>query len=337
MKKLIFLLFAVFSMAIDKATSQNFDKIVNVNEAGTLSRFFDITGGELDSIDYLKITGKLNLSDLDFLGTWAGYVGRPQWPNLLDISECKIVRDETVFDVTEDGHYIWLTKDDVFPYKCFAGWYGSQIKLPPTLKRIEARSLGACREGEASYNLPKSVEYIHPDNPICHIEIEEGSPFRIIRRYKYDSWRDDGDYFLCKGNELISFASYPSYDTYNSDTLKVEIPEDITSIGDACFAYTDEENYDYPYGYGDIVYTNTWIDYYYDYYGKLHLIESIKLPEGLKKIGKHSFYCCSLKEIELPSSLDSIGEETICSDSLKSITIPKSVTAIGDRMVYGCI
>ena len=70
-------------------------------------------------------------------------------------------------------------------------------------------------------------------------------------------------------------------------------------------------------------------------------LETVKLSEGLEKIGENAFSSCAkLKNINLPSTLKSIGKRAFwgCS-SLEHIVIPDSVTALGDSsgaVFYGC-
>ena len=67
-------------------------------------------------------------------------------------------------------------------------------------------------------------------------------------------------------------------------------------------------------------------------------LESIALPEGVRKIEYCAFRnCTNLKEIVLPSTLDSIGGSLFegCA-SLESIRIPRNVTKVSSRVFQGC-
>lgn len=56
----------------------------------------------------------------------------------------------------------------------------------------------------------------------------------------------------------------------------------------------------------------------------------LTLPEGITKIGVHSFaFNCSLTSIIIPSSITTIGAYAFAYDTLTSITIPNTVTSIG--------
>lgn len=64
-----------------------------------------------------------------------------------------------------------------------------------------------------------------------------------------------------------------------------------------------------------------------DYIIKAH---TIKVEEGITRLGDNLFYSCYASNVELPSTLKSIGRGTFFSNSLKNITIPKAVTTIGE-------
>lgn len=67
-------------------------------------------------------------------------------------------------------------------------------------------------------------------------------------------------------------------------------------------------------------------------------IESVTIPENVKKIGNHAFDSCkNLKSVTLPESLQTIGYYAFqnCS-SLGEIRIPKSVTAINSEAFKNC-
>ena len=67
-------------------------------------------------------------------------------------------------------------------------------------------------------------------------------------------------------------------------------------------------------------------------------LESIKIPEGIDRIGPYCFYnCTNLKNVALPNSLTRIDNNAFqgCK-SLEEIKIPEGVTAIGDNAFADC-
>ena len=101
-----------------------------------------------------------------------------------------------------------------------------------------------------------------------------------------------------------------------SQRTDIEIPSQITSIGDYAFC-----------GYG-----GSWYDETYDG------IVNIKLHEGLTVIGDYAFSkIYHLEEIDLPDSLVSLGTGAFDSDfCLKSVVIPSKITIIPDALFKDC-
>ena len=67
-------------------------------------------------------------------------------------------------------------------------------------------------------------------------------------------------------------------------------------------------------------------------------ITGIILPEGLTRIHKRAFYCCSkLKEAVLPESLTAIGEDAFSNcDALSAVAFPAGIAEIGNYAFSGC-
>lgn len=90
--------------------------------------------------------------------------------------------------------------------------------------------------------------------------------------------------------------------SYCMETLtRVTLPETITSIGDAAFAWNK-------------------------------LLTQINIPSSVTTIGKDAFFYCSLLEsLDLPEGLTTIGENAFMGcGSISEIIIPSTVTSIGN-------
>ena len=100
-------------------------------------------------------------------------------------------------------------------------------------------------------------------------------------------------------------AFYNSPSTANSQPRRVLVGANVTSIGEAAFAY-------------------------------MNLIE-ISLPSGLETIGSSAFRNCTFKEIDLPDSITSIGDGAfaVC-ENLKAMKFPSGISTISVWMLYGC-
>lgn len=117
------------------------------------------------------------------------------------------------------------------------------------------------------------------------------------------------------GISAIGAFAFCSRESQRTD---IEIPSQITSIGDYAF-----------YGYG-----GSWYDYDNVYDGSIN----IKFSERLTAIGDYAISNMHyLKEIDLPDSVISIGKGAFASDhNLKSITIPPKMTVISDSLFEDC-
>lgn len=104
-----------------------------------------------------------------------------------------------------------------------------------------------------------------------------------------------------------------------SQLINIEIPSNITSIGN--YAFT---------GYGG--------DYYNDHTDNVDGAVNIKLNEGLTAIGDYAFSnMYFLKKIDMPDSLVSLGKGAFSYDNqLQSIVIPPKVTKISDYLFEDC-
>lgn len=92
-----------------------------------------------------------------------------------------------------------------------------------------------------------------------------------------------------------------------SSIKKVNIPDNVTSIGNYAFNYCTS-------------------------------LESIIIPDSVTSIGGSAFdYCISLKSITIPDSVTSIGGYVFenCFN-LESITIPDNIKRFEFRLFYGC-
>ena len=68
----------------------------------------------------------------------------------------------------------------------------------------------------------------------------------------------------------------------------------------------------------------------YDAFEDFRMVESLELPEGLKKIGSYAFSGCKkLKDVVLPSSLKTIEGRAFKGCGFKGIKVPESVEDIG--------
>lgn len=200
----------------------------------------------------------------------------------------------------------------------------SEVKLPSKIKRI----------GSNAFSATNIKEIMVPDTVI---EIQSGA-FSYCPELRKVTLPNNLE-FKTISNNLFS----------NSFNLSdVEIPVQITSIGDYAFSYTDIKALDLS---SNIAITNLGESAFncsnlslvtlppnitelkahlFDGCSK---IESIEIPEGVLKIGTYALRCNKLVSISLPSTLQTIGSYAFQYTSIKDITIPSSVTTIGNLIL----
>ncbi len=148
--------------------------------------------------------------------------------------------------------------------------------------------------------------------------------YYVSQHYKYNkSYRDSVFYFpLSLKYVTVTCGEIFSYAFEGCVSLKkIDIPQNITQIGEYAFCACGIGPFDVPSGVTRIE-NNT--------FSSCDRLKEIKLPSGLKEIGYGAFLGCdSFVDIELPSAVEKID---MCAfqmcDRLKSVVIPNSVTEI---------
>ena len=132
----------------------------------------------------------------------------------------------------------------------------------------------------------------------------------------------------------IGRLAFDEQDAYYGNVVKkpiksVEIPDTVTSIGDAAFEHC--------YYLTSITMPDsiTFVDReaFVD-----SAISSVKLSKNLKSIEPQTFSCCkNLKDITLPEGITSIGEDAFADcTGLTSITLPESMSQVSEYAFAGC-
>ena len=67
-------------------------------------------------------------------------------------------------------------------------------------------------------------------------------------------------------------------------------------------------------------------------------LETVRLPESLRKIGDYAFYYCqALVHVDIPSGVNEIGKDAfVRCTSLETVTIPEGVVDLPDFIFYHC-
>lgn len=197
---------------------------------------------------------------------------------------------------------------------------GPAFLLPENLRRIESGSfLGV--EVKELY-IPQSVEYIAPDA----FDSLRGATLFIPRNSYAQHWCDSNglDYYIDAplDKDFLYHVTEKGIVIDGGWGGEIDLPD--ASMGRIIYAINDEAFQNYGSNGGD----------------ELLDMDGLRLPRGLKQIGKRAFCNCQgLKgDLILPEGLESLEESAFegCAGLTGNVTIPEGITAIEKRVFYGC-
>ena len=176
------------------------------------------------------------------------------------------------------------------------------VKMPDNITEIGFMAFDGCGALE-SITIPESV--------------------KKIGEYCFSGCTNIQQINLPEGLEEIGFRAFSG-----TSLERVKLPKSLSKI--ECF--TDCKNLKHieiP----DNITEIGWLAF-----GGCGALESITIPEGVKKIGERSFEgCTNLQQINLPEGLDGIGSGAFSGcKAIESITIPAGVKEIGDSSFANC-
>ena len=139
--------------------------------------------------------------------------------------------------------------------------------------------------------------------------VEYEKSYYVSQHYKYNKSYRDNVFYLPLSLKYVTVTSGEifSYAFEGCVSLKkIDIPQNITQIGEYAFCACG--------------------------------IESFDVPSGVTRIENNTFSSCDrLKEIQLPAGLKEIEDEVFSGcDNLTSLMIPDSVMNIGERVFLNC-
>ena len=227
----------------------------------------------------------------------------------------------------------------------------TELDLPETLSEIGTEAFGKCTSLKKVI-LPVTVMdgssyyYSYNTGGSCTAQgIFNGCSKLEEVIFPENSTRIPGGLLAGSGIKNITIpdtiTSIGPYAFSNTGITSITIPESVTDIGfcafsacsklkeltvptgwKTCSEFRSESG---PYAQGNIV-------------RECSALETVILPEGLKKIPDYAFSNCSnIKYMDLPGSLTEIGKYAFSNcDSLTSIHIPEGVVKIGDYAFNDC-
>lgn len=294
---------------------------INVGEAGTLC---DRIKSDLKyKITSLKLSGKLNIDDIQYIREMAGcyydtkgskYDGHLED---LDISDVTLIGTDKDVDV-----YFYTTTNGPTPT---GGSFSADLRTPQTL----GNGLFAYLPMLRSVILPKKVQAIGWYTFLMCSQLTSvtlPSDLTTIWGYAFSG---------CTSLHSMQFPSSLTtiYDCAFQDCtslVSLQFPSGLTSIGhNAFYGCTSLTSLQFPSNLTSIGASA---------FAGCKGLTSLQFPSGLTFIGGAAFKdCTSLVSLQLPSGLTSIGSAAFayCS-GLTSLQFPSGLTSIGARAFQNC-
>lgn len=273
-------------------------KEVNI-EAGKLSE--QITEEEQTTLTSLKITGKINGSDIQLLRKMAGKAYETNVKtngklSSLDLSQAQIVKGGNNYYVLKSGtspKYYQPTEDNVIASYMFTGLTTlTTLKLPTNITKIEKFAFAGC-SNLTECTIPESVTTIG-DNAFAQC-----SKLKTIAIPSAVTSLGVAAFKGCEAVTNVTFAQGIQLGkigkevfSNNSSLTTITLPQSVTEIGDRAFY----ENYS---------------------------LTSITFPSGLTSIGVSAFETCpELTTLpKFPSSLENIEDKAFLNTSVTAFTV----------------
>ena len=308
---------------------------INVVEAGTLS---DRIKSDLKyKITSLKLSGKLNIDDIQYIREMAGcyydtngskYDGHLEE---LDLKDASFVSSDHSIQVYKghvsndaysgDGHSVGRFAFSFLP--CL-----KKIILPDNVKNIESYAFKGCTDlsflelpssltsiGRSGFEGCKGLRSLQLPSGLTSIDNSVFAECTGLSSLQLPSGLlsiGDGAFFNCRGLTSVSFPSVLTSignSSFASCTglRSLQLPSDLKTIGDAAFFNCSG-------------------------------LTSVLFPSGLTSIGEFAFEgCIGLSSLQLPSSLTSIGMEAFSGcRGLTSVSFSSGLTSIGMNAFANC-
>lgn len=273
-------------------------KEVNI-EAGKLSE--QITEEEQTTLTSLKITGKINGSDIQLLRKMAGKAYETNAKtngklSSLDLSQAQIVKGGSNYYVIKRGlssQYYQPTEDNVIAPYMFTGLTTlTTLKLPTNITKIEKFAFAGC-SNLTECAIPESVTTIG-DNAFAQC-----SKLKTIAIPRAVTSLGVAAFKGCDAVTNVTFAKGIQLEkigkevfSNNSSLTAITLPKSVTEIEERAFY----ENYS---------------------------LASITFPSGLTSIGVSAFEnCLALTTLsKFPSSLENIEDKAFLNTSVTAFTV----------------
>lgn len=296
---------------------------ITISEPGTLKeKVLDV---DVDLIESLKVSGILNASDLEFLGTSTGLVANIK---TLDIRDVKFVLDGQVYrqrvyesysmgSVSIDHYALWpcdSTSRYVGVSESITTYYGNnlagafyQCKYEKVLLPTSIDGVGYCAF-EKSENLK---------------EVIFGGKEKYISSNSFRSAKNLSNIIIPESIDSISEGAFmEAGNGFHIDLSNIKV------LGEQCFKKS---------GISSVILPSTINSLPEEVFYNCKQLTEVSIPEGIKTIEKCAFLSCeNLKSVTLNNSLVEIGQSAFSSCPIKDIMFPESLKTISFDAFRGC-
>lgn len=279
--------------------------------AGHLKEAIEAANKDYSKIKNLKITGRLNTADFDFM--------RDEMSSLsaLNLKEARVYGKR--------GYMPWLQKEtwdeeellDVIPQRAFDEKLTlTRIVLPDTLKAIADRAFRQCSNLTGSINIPEGVESIGPSAFLWCPSLTGSLSLPTTLKYIGGGGAVDigGAFNGCQFNcelvlpDKLEYIGHQAFAGNSNYYGNLRLPANLTFIGDGAFE------------------------------GCLNFTGDLEIPEKLKAVNSGAFKSTGFNgNLILHDGLTGINADAFLFVPLKGeLHLPKSITNIGANAFNGC-
>ena len=321
------------------ATSKEY-VIVNVPQAGGLSKAIAEAGKDYTTLRNLKITGEIDINDFYFMR------------DSMEVLKALNMKEVSIKEGRSTKNYA-LGLDDQIPWEAFwtpefSGKLSlTNIVLPDKLKSIGTRAFSNCRnlsgsliipegvvdiQGQAFYECSNLMGTLSLPSTLKYIGVDMNDDGSLRIEYQEGNYNQGSAFarcgFTCElvipdGVELIRGCAFEGCSGLYGN---LRLPENLKILGWRAFGWCPnlKGSIEIPKGVTDIP-EDAFRDSGFD--------GTLLLHDGIQSIGANAFGGCHLRgNLVLPKNLTIISEGVFWGNDLSGeLVLPKTITTIGDN------
>ncbi len=210
-----------------KSTPRDLQDVeVSLSDAGKLQETLSATNVDMESIGSLKITGKINSTDIRHIRQLGGRDengGRVKgYLKTLDLSNAEIVAGGEYY--LKDGAQTYTTTDNELPVKAFYGMsFLKDVRLPGNIRHYGAGALGWCPQLETVELVPAAdADFVLENDIVWNLDKTEIIAVLCSKT---------GDLEIPEGTTILKECAFSGC----SKVSKVTLPKSIQLIEKECF------------------------------------------------------------------------------------------------------